>query len=67
MKKIDLACAIEAHHLYQPVFCNSKRYFHYNADREIRWLMKKTKAELRDMYELAYAGGRELENKKINW
>lgn len=68
MKKYDLACAIEAHHLYQPILCNSKRYYHYNEGAEIRELMKRTKAELTDLYDLLYGyDGRELSAHEINY
>lgn len=62
MTKLQLAEAIERHLLYQPYFCNSKNYYRYNSDREIRELMKMTKPELQDMYDSGYNyDGRELQ------
>ena len=67
MKKIDLAKAIEAHHLYEPITC-SKNYYRYDSWCEIQELMKKTKAELQDMYDFAYGSdGRELTSHEMNW
>ena len=59
---------IESHHLYSPMTDGvySKNYYRYSTYNEIKLLMKKTKQELSDMYDMLYDCGRELTIKEIN-
>lgn len=68
MTKRGYAEAIESHHLYLPKMegVNSKRYYRYDSEWEVRYLMRTyTKKELAEVYNEMYLDGRELTRHEI--